>query len=203
LFLGRLHPKKGLPNLLEAWAAQKAGGGAAAEWTLEIAGWDQGGHQEKLQRLASQLGLTWRGPHETATEKTADILFAGPQFDAGRDAAYRRSDGFILPSFSEGLPVAVLEAWSYAKPVLMTPGCNLPEGLTARAAWMMEPNPPDIARALGEFFRTPEDERNAAGQRGRRLVEERFTWTKIGARMSAVYAWLLGKGPKPPEIIEE
>jgi glycosyltransferase involved in cell wall biosynthesis len=203
LFLGRLHPKKGLPNLLEAWAAQKARGGETAEWTLEIAGWDQGGHEEKLQRLASQLGLTWSGPQKSGTEKTVDILFAGPQFGADRDAAYRRCDGFVLPSFSEGLPVAVLEAWSYAKPVLMTPGCNLPEGLTARAAWMMKPNVPDIARALADFFRTSEAERNAAGQRGRQLVEERFTWTKIGARMGGVYIWLLGKGPKPPEVVED
>jgi poly(glycerol-phosphate) alpha-glucosyltransferase len=68
---------------------------------------------------------------------------------------------------------------------------------------MMQPSPPDIARALGEFFCTPEAERNAVGQRGRRLVEERFTWTTIGARMSRVYSWLLGKGPKPPEIVED
>ena len=206
LFLGRLHPKKGLPNLLEAWAAQKARGGEVAEWTLEIAGWDQGGHEGKLQRLAARLGLAWRGPRENGTEPAdppADIVFAGPQFGADRDHAYRRCDGFILPSFSEGLPVAVLEAWSHAKPVLMTPGCNLPEGIAARAAWLMEPSPPDIARSLGEFFRTPEAERNAVGHRGRRLVEERFTWTTIGARMGGVYAWLLGKGPKPPDIIED
>ena len=34
----------------------------------------------------------------------------------------------ILPSFSEGLPMAVLEAWAYGLPVLMTDHCNLPEG---------------------------------------------------------------------------
>jgi len=206
LFLGRLHPKKGLPNLLEAWAAEKARGGAAAEWTLKVAGWDQGGHEEKLMRLASQLGLAWCDVRESGTEEgglKADLIFAGPQFGDDRDDCYRRCDGFILPSFSEGLPVAVLEAWSYAKPVLMTPGCNLPEGFAARAAWSMEPNPEDIARALGEFFRTPETERDAAGQRGRRLVEERFTWTRIGAQAAGVYSWLLGKGPKPAEIVED
>jgi poly(glycerol-phosphate) alpha-glucosyltransferase len=201
LFLGRLHPKKGLPNLLHAWAATKARGGAAAEWTLKIAGWDQGGHEEKLKRLASRLGLAWRdaGPRETTSRD--DVIFAGPQFGIDRDACYRQCDGFVLPSFSEGLPVAVLEAWSYARPVLLTPGCNLPEGLAARAAWTMEPHPDDIARALGEFFRTSEDERAMTGQRGRRLVEERFTWTKIAAQASAVYSWLLGQGPKPDNIV--
>jgi poly(glycerol-phosphate) alpha-glucosyltransferase len=135
-------------------------------------------------------------------DSAADVIFAGPQFGADRDACYRRCDGFILPSFSEGLPVAVLEAWSYAKPVLMTPACNLPEGLAARAAWKMEPTASDIARALGEFFRIPETERNAAGRRGRQLVEERFTWTRIAAQLAGVYSWLLGNGPKPAEIME-
>jgi poly(glycerol-phosphate) alpha-glucosyltransferase len=205
LFLGRLHPKKGLPNLLQAWAAEKARGGGSAPWVLEIAGWDQGGHEDKLKQLASRLGLDWRDARTGATGNDrfeADVVFAGPQFGTDRDAAYRRCDAFILPSFSEGLPVAVLEAWSYAKPVLMTPGCNLPEGFTARAAWKMEPSAPDIARALDEFFRTPEPEQSAAGRRGRQLVEERFTWEKIGVQMAGVYSWLAGNGPKPAEIVE-
>jgi poly(glycerol-phosphate) alpha-glucosyltransferase len=203
LFLGRLHPKKGLPNLLEAWAAEKSRGGPIAEWTLEIAGWNQGGHEEKLQQLASRLGLAWRDARQDATENDAAVIFAGPQFGPARDAAYRRCDAFILPSFSEGVPVAVLEAWSHAKPVLMTPACNLPEGFAARAAWKMEPSAPDIARALSEFFRTPDVERLAAGCRGRQLVEERFTWPKLAAQQARVYYWLLGRGPKPIEIIDD
>jgi glycosyltransferase involved in cell wall biosynthesis len=60
--------------------------------------------------------------------------FLGPLFGQEKDAAYRACDGFILPSLSEGLPMAVLEAWAHAKPVMLTPECNLPEGFTAEAA---------------------------------------------------------------------
>ena len=42
-----------------------------------------------------------------------------------------------------------------------------------------------------------EDERLAMGERGRRLVEERFSWPKIGEQMKAAYKWVLGGGPTP------
>ena len=60
--------------------------------------------------------------------------FPGPQFGTAKAAAYRRADAFVLPSLSEGLPMAILEAWAHEKPVLMTDACNLPEGFAARAA---------------------------------------------------------------------
>src|ERR1039458_6554006 len=61
LYLGRIHPKKGLVNLLKAWK-QVSGqwsvvGGQRSEWVLAIAGWDQGGHEDELKRLATELGL--------------------------------------------------------------------------------------------------------------------------------------------------
>ena len=47
-------------------------------------------------------------------------MFPGPVFGADKEAAFRCADAFILPSHSEGLPIAVLEAWSYGLPVFMT-----------------------------------------------------------------------------------
>ena len=106
MFLGRIHPKKGLSNLMRAWAEVRRESPSAAErWQLVIAGWEQGGHQQELERLSAILGLQ------------ASVHFVGPQFDEGKAATLNRADAFILPSFSEGLPVAVLEAWSYRLPV--------------------------------------------------------------------------------------
>jgi len=184
LYLGRLHPKKGLPNLLRAWrlsGRERESG----EWRLVIAGWDQGGHEAELWRLAEELGIT-----ET-------VVFAGPQFGEDKGASFRRATAFVLPSFSEGLPVAVLEAWAHGLPVVMTPQCNLPEGFAAGAAVQVDPEPASIAAGLRELFRMSDAERRAMGERGRRLVEERFSWPKIAQQMKAVYEWVLGGGPRP------
>ena len=186
LFIGRIHPKKGLNHLLHAWARVKQQSSSAAKpWRLVIAGWEEGEHQKELEQLSVTLGLG------------ESIHFVGPQFDRQKDASLIRADAFILPSFSEGTPMAVLEAWSHRLPVLMTPQCNLPEGFVAKAAIDMSPEAASIAVALRKLFDMTEPERRAMGDKGRRLVEERFTWPTVAASMRTVYAWVLGQGAKP------
>jgi glycosyltransferase involved in cell wall biosynthesis len=183
LFLGRLHPKKGLPNLLRAWA--RVPSMRSRNWYLVIAGWDQGGHEVELRRLAEALQLG------------EAVRFVGPQFDVHKAACMASADAFVLPSLSEGLPMAVLEAWAFRLPVLMTPQCNLPEGFAARGAMEIAPDADRMAERLAAFLDLPEAERRAMGNRGRRLVEERFNWSAISAQMSEVYAWVLGRQERP------
>jgi glycosyltransferase involved in cell wall biosynthesis len=178
LYLGRLHPKKGLPNLIRAWPA------IGDSWHLVIAGWDQGGHQDELKHLANEM-------------RTSRVHFAGPQFGTAKAAAYRRADAFILPSLSEGLPMVILEAWAHGKPVLMTSECNLPEGFAARAAIQIEPDPDGITRGLRELTALSSLDRSEMGARGRRLAEERFAWRTIAENFHAVYQWTLRGGPMP------
>ena len=61
LYLGRIHPKKGLVNLIKAWAAVQRSEvrGQRSDWVLAVAGWDQGGHEAELKRLATELGIAW------------------------------------------------------------------------------------------------------------------------------------------------
>lgn len=140
------------------------------------------------------------------------MFFLGPQFGAEKDACYRNCDAFILPSYSEGLPMAVLEAWAYAKPVLMTPECNLPEGFTANAAIRIEQVGRDtpcaqglaftIEAGLSELIRLPPSALRTMGDNGRSLVASRFTWPKIAQDMKSVYDWTLGGGTKPTCVRE-
>lgn len=184
LFLGRIHPKKGLVQLLHAWAALSADL-RHQPWRLVIAGWDQVGHLARLRRLADELGI--RGT----------VQFAAAQFGDAKRATFAAADAFILPSLSEGLPMAVLEAWSYGLPVIMTPACNLPEGFEHRAALRTEADPEHLVEVLRHVLRMPTEDLRAIGRRGRALVEERFTWPRIGREMARVYAWALGDGPRP------
>jgi poly(glycerol-phosphate) alpha-glucosyltransferase len=124
----------------------------------------------------------------------------GPKFGEEKEALLRSVDAFILPSFSEGLPMSVLEAWSYGLPVIMTPQCNIPVGFDLAAAIQIDPEVDSIAEGLLRFFAMSEGEQKAMGLRGRRLVEERFTWKKIAEDMCNVYRWVRD-GDTPPDCV--
>ena len=189
LYLGRLHPKKNVANLVRAWKQTLNSHPLTPEnWVLVIAGWDQGGYERELKKLSSDYGLP------------ASVSFLGPLFGQEKEAAYRVCDAFILPSLSEGLPMTVLEAWAHAKPVLMTPECNLPEGFAAGAALEIGSSPEGIAAGLKQLIEMNHDDRRALGDRGRTLVATKFSWPQIGEQMRSVYDWVLGSRPTPQTI---
>jgi len=172
-------------NLIRAWNdtfnSQRC---KTDNWVLAIAGWDQAGYESELKRVAT----------------VPSVVFLGPRFGAEKDECYRACDAFILPSLSEGLPMTVLEAWAYAKPVVMTPECNLPEGFSAEAAVRIGLRSDEIAAGLKQLAEMSDDDRAAMGTRGHTLVATKFSWLRIGEQMRAVYEWVLGSGA-PPETI--
>jgi glycosyltransferase involved in cell wall biosynthesis len=186
LYLGRLHPKKGLSILLRGWkeASKREKG-----WLLVIAGWDQGGHRGELEQLARELKIT------------DSVQFAGPLFGEERETAYQNANAFILPSLSEGQPLVVLEAWSHARAVLMTPECNLPEGFEKGAAVRINATVEGVAEGLGTLFALEEPDLQGMGRRGRDLVIANFSWPQIAAQMFAVYNWLLGHSTAPDCVL--
>jgi glycosyltransferase involved in cell wall biosynthesis len=188
LFLGRLHPKKGLSNLLSAWASlgrQRE----TAEWELVIAGWDQRSHQRELELQCQLLGIG------------DSVHFIGPQFGEHKHACYAGCSAAVLPSFSEGFPMAVLEPWAYEKPVLMTPECNIPEGFAANAALKVETSSDKIAEGIRQLISLSSSERQAIGRNGRQLVDDRFNWRTVARQMKSVYSWLLNGGPMPECVV--
>lgn len=215
LFLGRLHPKKGLPNALEAFAqmqSEQDGATGHQVWQLVVAGWDQGGHQEELEGLCRELGLSFAKTsveeHLAARDRAPDtggegaqVVFTGPAFGEEKDRLLRHANAFILPSFSEGLPVAVLEAWAYELPVLMTEHCNLPEGFAAEAAFLLGTDVQSIAAGMRELLQTSPEALQRVGANGRQLVEKQFTWPQVATQMKTLYQWVLNGGP-PPDFVE-
>lgn len=211
LFLGRLHPKKGLPAALRAWAKT---GDKRRGWKFVIAGWDNGGHEEVLKNLCRELGLKVGSCKEDRhgvfnepglsdlhplfqAHTQEDVVLFGPALRNEKDALLRSADAAILPSLSEGLPMAVLEAWAYGLPMLMTDACNLPEGFEAGAAVRVTCDPSSIANGLDEILSMSASERVSMGLSGRRLVTERFNTARTAADMKEVYDWVLGGGPAP------
>jgi glycosyltransferase involved in cell wall biosynthesis len=188
LYLGRLHPKKNLPALLAGWKAVQASSSQAKNWVLVIAGWDQNKHEARLRKQAGELGLE------------DSVHFAGPLFGNQKAGAYQNAEAFVLPSVSEGLPMVVLEAWAFGKPVVMTPDCNLPEGFAAGAAISTGKSADAIEDALHKLFEMDAAERTAMGERGRALVSEKFLWPRIADEMKDVCEWVVGGGPVPASV---
>ena len=189
LFLSRLHPKKGLTELLRGWSlARRQSPDRMADWRLVIAGPDKNDFLSELVTLARELNIE------------NQVEFVGPKFGSAKEEAYFSADAFILPSHSEGLPQAVLEAWAHGLPVLMTRACNLPEGFERSAAIEVESSPEGIATGLGQLVEMTAEQRSGIGQRGRQLVESRYTWPTVAHQMRQVYDWVLGGGAPPSSV---
>lgn len=175
LFLGRVTPKKQVAELIRAWSAEREPG---SPWHLVLAGPVDAAYR---QTLAEIIEVNQVGMH---------VHMAGPVFGRDRDLAYASADAFVLPSLSEGLPMAALEAFAAGLPALLTPQCNLPEAFTARCALRMETDGASIRAGLRRLFDMDETERLAMGTRARRLASERFDWSTIAERFGALYSSL-------------
>lgn len=187
LFIARLHPKKGVFELINAWAKFSRNAPEAADaWHLVIAGWDEGGHNDLLLKSIAQ------------NEVGGSVSLVGPKFGDQKDAILRRANAFILPSYSEGLPMGILEAWAYQLPVLMTEACNIPAGFEREAAIKIGTDPVELSKSLEDVLSLPDEHLRDMGRNGRKLVEEQFTWPEIARRHIEVYRWMVD-GCSPQE----
>ena len=186
VFIGRIHPKKGIRDMLDAWARVWQEFRPLMErWELVIAGWDDGGHLAALKEHAANLGIL------------DSVSFPGSVYGDDKVKLLRSAEWFILPSHSEGMPMAVLEAWSYGVPAVLTPACNLPEGFSSGAAVSIDPHSASIFEGFLKVLEMPMAERNTMGASARTLVEDHFTWSQIAREMQGVYEWMRGDAAAP------
>lgn len=155
--VGRLAPVKGHTVLLEALARL-----APSEGRLQLVIVGEGPQRAELESLARSLGLSDR------------VTFTGFRRDVDRILA--ASDIFCMPSLSEGLPFALLEAASARLPIVASEVGGMAELLAGTgAARLVPPGDPDaLARALGELAADPEARRRL-GAAGAELVQSRYS----------------------------
>jgi glycosyltransferase involved in cell wall biosynthesis len=178
LFLGRLFPKKGLDLLIPAF-----GKVASADPTvhLVIAGGDAGtGYSSTVGRMVAECGAANR------------VHLIGEVQGARKFGVMRGADVFALSSYSEGLPVAVLEAMACRRPVVITPHCNLPDATRSMAGWVVDASIEGVAAGLREALASG-DLRAERGRNGRRLVEARYTWRCIASDSIDLYRTRAGE----------
>ena len=164
LFLGRIHPKKGLDLLLSSWAALN---GARNDWELVIAGPDENGYLNEIQSTARVLNL-----HDK-------IRFTGPVTGRAKIALLHSADLFVLSSYSEGFSVSLLEAMACKVPVVATQSCNFPDVTARQAGWECECTRESVRETLNEALREDDVARQQRGWNGYRLVGELYAWPAI------------------------
>lgn len=184
LFLSRLHPVKGLDNLVQAWAQVRPAG-----WRLVLAGPDAGGHRAEIEQAARDLGLA------------DEVTFTGAVSDEEKWTLYHEADLFVLPSFSENFGIVIAEALAAGRPVITTTATPWQDIEAHQCGWWIETGTEPLARALAEATSLSDEQRCAMGARGRTLIEQSYSWTHIAEEMNAVYAWLLRRGDRPECVV--
>jgi glycosyltransferase involved in cell wall biosynthesis len=186
LFLSRLHPKKGLLNLVEGWSVVRP-----KNWRIIIAGPNEGNHRQKIERAIAE-------------SKLSDVFtFVGFVDGAAKADLYSRADLFVLPTFSENFGIVVAEALAYGIPVITTKGSPWEVLVEHKCGWWIDIGVEPLIEALRQATSLDAVTLLAMGSRGRKLVEELFSMSNTAGQMVEVYEWILGGGPPPACVITD
>jgi len=179
LYLGRLHPLKGLDLLIEAWQLATSAFIPGQPWRLLITGPDEQGMRGRLEAQAGSLGIT-------------NITFSGALHGEQKARALAETDVFVLPSRSENFGIAVAEALAAGVPVITTKATPWSE-LAGTCGWWVDVDTESLAAALSQAIRLTDAQREAMGQHGRALVGSKFQWESVGRAMENLYASLIDR----------
>lgn len=167
LFLGRIHPKKGVDLLLKAYLKLKEQDLIVP--ALVIAG----------PNLESSFGKTL-----LKMSSGKPIYFPGMLEGSAKWAAFRNCEAFILPSHQENFGIAVVEAMACGKPVLVSDQVNIwREIQTSKAGFICEDSEEGIFEMLKYWLKQSEEEKKKMGARALKVFQQNYDIKKAAARM--------------------
>jgi len=177
LFLGRIEPEKGLFVLLQALGRAHAAGAA---WTLVCGG---SGDLDGARRAAAAAGL----PDDA-------VQLRGWVSGDAKAQLLDDCELMVLPSLVENMPVALLEAFAHARPVIATRVGGIPDMVTpGREGWLVGPGQvEELAAALVEAWNDA-PARRERGIAARERFQRDFACDAVVARVEALYAECLGE----------
>ncbi|MCZ6691452.1 MAG: glycosyltransferase [Planctomycetota bacterium] len=182
LFLGRLHPLKGVDILLHAWQRVQ---GEFPEWELFICGPpDAPGYAETMKRLASTIGAE-------------RVEFAGLVQGNEKADMYRSSEILVQPTRGENFGMTVAEALSYGLPAIVSKGAPWSELESRGCGWWVDKGEGPLAECLRGALALSQQDLRDRGAKGRDWVSRDMSWARVGAMMRETYDWLVGGGSPP------
>ena len=184
LFLSRVHPKKGIELLLDAWAELEP---RFPEWRLGIVGPGAGDYIASLQAQAMRNG-------------SSRVAFEGPLYGDAKAAAYRNADLFVLPTHSENFGMVVAEALAQECPAIVSHGAPWSRLVSEGCGWWIPNDVESLRSALSAAMAQPRQALQRMGVRGRQWMQRDFDWSTLGQQMTAAYQWVIDGGT-PPDCI--
>ena len=168
VFLSRLHPKKGVRELVDAWRAVQPAG-----WRLILAGPDEDG-------MLPQLCISAHDSIEYIGEVEGDTKWL----------LLESAGVVVLPSYSENFGVVVAEALMAGTPVIATHGTPWEGLIREKCGWWIPMSADSLMPTLREACQLDDQQLMRMGRRGRDWVKKSFTWSSIGQSMAELYRWL-------------
>ena len=175
LFLGRLHPKKGIENLLQALATMTNG------VTLSVCGEGEADYQARLKSLAAELDLTKR------------VTFHGRVDGEAKEQQFAEADLCVVPSFTENFCNVVAESLARGVPVIASKGTPWARVTEIDCGLWVDNDPATLAGAIRQMQTMPLRE---MGERGRQWMQREFSWPNIAAQMIQQYETLIATNRK-------
>jgi glycosyltransferase involved in cell wall biosynthesis len=171
VFLSRIHPKKGIELLLEAWRESETMG-----WTLNIAGDGDATYVASLSHSAQDLG---------------NVHFVGPQYGEAKWDFLLSADVMVLPTYSENFGIVVAEALAIGVPVITTKETPWEDLKTYQCGWWIDLSVSNLKIALSDAFCTSNVILESMGTNGKKLIKEKYEIKSVGKKIFNLYQKIL------------
>jgi len=181
LYLGRIHPKKGLEMAINAWSKLEH---LYPNWSFNIVGKGEDAYIKSLKNLVKVKNIN-------------RVEFFGPLYGEDKQKIFQDSDLFILPTKSENFGMVVAESLSNSTPVITTKGAPWKDLKTHNAGWWVDISENELELALKDAMNMSGELLQGMGRNGKEWMKKDFSWDMIGKEMTNFYNWLENKEDKP------
>lgn len=182
LFLSRIHEKKGIEFLINAWEQLRA---KYPTWNVVIAGNGEESYIHRLNEIIKSKSL----------RDCVEII--PPVFGEDKRRLYCESSLFVLPSYSENFGMVIAEAMSCGVPVITTNGTPWQELNEIKLGWCIDLSLEKLITSISKAIELGQDSLFRIGQECSKHIRDTYQYTEVAAKNKAVYEWILNGGVKP------
>ena len=187
LFLSRIHKKKGIENLIEAWKLIDIV--KKKNWIIEIVGNGDASYIQKLTKMITNYKLS------------DQILIKKPIYGIEKIKTYRDASLFILPTFSENFGVVIAEALASYTPVITTKGTPWKDLHDNNCGWWIEIGVKPLKIVLEDVLQKNNDVLKNMAINGRNLIEIKYSTDIVSKQMLQLYNWINNRKNNKPDFI--